>query len=127
VHREALANALAAADKQVRDAIELRDMDKKRPVLRIAVFHHAIHGPGAMQNLDFVSNLQTAGVKFCLHGDVHELRRQWIDHWDEYRNLHVIGAGGAIAPVPRVSAIFRWIWPVTRLESATSGRGSLEC
>jgi hypothetical protein len=46
-----------------------------------------------MQNLDFVSNLQTAGVKLCLHGDVHEMRRQWIDYWDDDRNRHIIGAG----------------------------------
>ena len=34
---------------------------------------------------------------------------------------------GAIAPVPRVSALFPGFSPMTRLESATSGRGSLEC
>jgi len=93
VHAEALANSLATADKQVRDAVEHRDMKKDKPRLRIAVFHHAIQGPWAMQNLDFLSNLQTAGVKLCLHGDVHEMRRQLIDHLDEDRNLRVIGAG----------------------------------
>jgi predicted MPP superfamily phosphohydrolase len=93
VHAEALANALKAADKQVRDAIEHRGLKKNQPRLRIAVFHHAIHGPWAMPILDFLSNLQTAGVKLCFHGDVHEMRRQWIDYWDKDRNLHVVGAG----------------------------------
>jgi len=45
-----------------------------------------------MENIDFLKNLQTTGVKLCLHGDVREMRRQWIDHWDDEQNLHVIGA-----------------------------------
>jgi hypothetical protein len=93
VHPAALASALDSADKQVRDAIEHRDMKEGKPRLRIAVFHHAIHGPWAMQNLAFLENLQTAGVRLCLHGDVHEMRRQWINYWDKERSLHVVGAG----------------------------------
>jgi transposase len=33
---------------------------------------------------------------------------------------------GAIAPVPELSALFLWLSSTTRLESADSGRGSLE-
>ncbi|VFN05775.1 MAG: hypothetical protein BECKG1743D_GA0114223_107661, partial [Candidatus Kentron sp. G] len=93
VHPEALANALAAADRQVREAIEDRRVEEGGARLRIAVFHHAIGGPWAMQDLAFLENLQTAGVRLCLHGDVHEMRRQWIDYWDEERGLRVLGAG----------------------------------
>ncbi|WP_299486264.1 GTP-binding protein [Acaryochloris sp. IP29b_bin.137] len=93
VHPEALANAIKLANQQVDFAVRRGDRKRNQPQLRIAVFHHAVHGPWAMQNLAFISNLQTSGVKLCLHGDVHEMRRQWIDHWEEGCNLHVIGTG----------------------------------
>lgn len=93
VHPQALANSISKANKEVDNAIERGDLKKRQPRLRIGVFHHAINGPWAMQNLDFVGNLQAADVKLCLHGDVHEMRRQWIEHWDDERNLHVLGAG----------------------------------
>lgn len=93
VHPQALANSISKANKEVDNAIERGDMKKSQPRLRIGVFHHAINGPWAMQNLDFIGNLQAADVKLCLHGDVHEMRRQWIEHWDVERNLHVLGAG----------------------------------
>nr|VFJ57256.1 MAG: WD40 repeat [Candidatus Kentron sp. FM]VFJ58684.1 MAG: WD40 repeat [Candidatus Kentron sp. FM]VFK11876.1 MAG: WD40 repeat [Candidatus Kentron sp. FM] len=93
VHPEALANALTAADKQVREAVKERRVEEGGARLRIAVFHHAVSGPWAMEGLAFLENLQTAGVRLCLHGDVHEMRRQWIDYWDEERSLRVLGAG----------------------------------
>jgi small GTP-binding protein len=93
VHPQALADAISKANNGVENAIERGDMKKNQARLRIGVFHHAINGPWAMQNLDFVGNLQAADVKLCLHGDVHEMRRQWIEHWDAERSLHVVGAG----------------------------------
>nr|VFK52056.1 MAG: small GTP-binding protein domain-containing protein [Candidatus Kentron sp. TUN] len=93
IHPEALAHALRKADKQVWDAMEHRGLDKDKPRLRIAVFHHAVQGSWAMQDLAFLGNLQTAGVRLCLHGDVHEMRRECLEPWDKDRHLHVLGTG----------------------------------
>ncbi len=92
LYPEAVAHAIAQADKQVKDARKRGDLKGKKPVLRFAVWHHALEGTEAMQDDSFVTNLQKANVKVCLHGDVHELRRKWIGYWHE-RNVHIVGAG----------------------------------
>ncbi len=92
MYPEAVANAIEQADKQVKDAIKRRDLKRKQRVLRFAVWHHALEGAEAMQDDSFVTNLQKANVKLCLHGDVHELRRKWIGYWHD-KNVHIVGAG----------------------------------
>jgi hypothetical protein len=45
-----------------------------------------------MQNDDALSHLQAADVRICLHGDVHETRRKWVNYWKK-GGVHIIGAG----------------------------------
>ena len=54
-------------------------LKKNQPILRLAVWHHALEGKWAMQDDEFMEHLQCAGVKLCLHGDVHENRRKVFD------------------------------------------------
>lgn len=97
IHSEAVANAISQADKQHQLAITAGKLDPNVPLLRLAVWHHAVAGAEQMQNTDFVGHLQKAGVRLGLHGDVHELRRDWVG----YQNLdkmHILGAGSFASP-----------------------------
>src|SRR5262245_61001037 len=51
-----------------------------------------------MQDTEFLSNLQIAGVQVCLHGDVHEMRSDLIGHRRPGTTLEVIGAGSFGSP-----------------------------
>jgi hypothetical protein len=50
---------------------------------------------------------------------------RWADREPKPPNMKAVRMG-AIAPVPRVSALFLWFSSMTWLESATSAGGSLE-
>jgi hypothetical protein len=74
------------------------------------------------------SNYQWPGVK-----RIHPMRGAVVKSLGAYFNDDGVNlmhddwfAPGAIAPVPRVSAVFAGSSPVTRLESAASASGSLE-
>jgi hypothetical protein len=41
--------------------------------------------------------MQKIGVKICLHGDVHETRRELIRYWHQDK-IHVVGAGSFGSP-----------------------------
>lgn len=45
-----------------------------------------------MQNTDFLSQLRKAGVKLCLHGDVHEMRCDLVGYKSD-KEMHIVGAG----------------------------------
>ncbi len=93
----AVAHCLAEATQQYDAAVRAGQLEPDAALLRIAVWHHAVAGPDAMQDLEFLGHLQHRGVKLCLHGDVHELRRELIGYWHE-RRVHVVGAGSFAAP-----------------------------
>lgn len=93
VHPDALATALAQADKQMEEARQAGQLGAGVTPLRIAVWHHAVTAPDyKMKSLDFMAHLQNRGVKLALHGDVHEDRRELFGHWHP-KKIHVVGAG----------------------------------
>jgi hypothetical protein len=98
VHPDAVAHTIREADRQVREAKEAGRLAPQCTPLRIGVWHHAVTGPEMMQNSNFIAHLQNSGVKLCLHGDVHEMRREQISYWDEQRRIHIVGAGSFGSP-----------------------------
>ncbi|HPO15898.1 MAG TPA: metallophosphoesterase [Candidatus Hydrogenedentes bacterium] len=89
---EAVANALKQAQKQEEDARKSGQLAKEKPLLRIAVWHHAVSGKESMADVDFLGNLQKNHVKLVLHGDVHEMRSDLIGYRHE-KKIHVVGSG----------------------------------
>lgn len=89
---EAVANAIKQAQKQEEDGRKAGQLEAGNPVLRIAVWHHAVAGPDQMRDTEFLGNLQKNGVRLALHGDVHEERRDLIRHWTKDK-VHVLGSG----------------------------------
>lgn len=59
--------------------------------LKIAVWHHPVTGPEAM-NADFLEQLVIHKFHLCLHGHVHEAR-EGLYKYDDRRQLHIVGAG----------------------------------
>jgi len=92
IHPDAVTGVIRRAGKEIEQAHDSGDLEKKRRVLRIAVWHHALEGAEAMQNDDFLEQLEAAEVKIYLHGDVHESRRKWVNYWKK-GGVHIIGAG----------------------------------
>jgi hypothetical protein len=93
IHPEAVAHAVAQAQKQEEDARRSGQLAAEHPLLRIAVWHHAVNAPDyKMKDLQFLSNLQKNAVRLGLHGDVHEFRRDVIGYWHN-QAIHVTGAG----------------------------------
>jgi hypothetical protein len=92
LHPEAVAYAIRQAQKQENEARKSGQLPEAKPLLRIAVWHHAVAGPEQMKDTDFLGNLQKNGVRVALHGDVHEMRRDLICYWHE-GGLHVVGSG----------------------------------
>ena len=90
---EAVANAIDQAQKQEEDARKTGNLPKGKPLLRIAVWHHAVAGPEQMKDVDFLGNLQKNGVRIALHGDVHQMQRDLIGYWHEEKKVHVVGSG----------------------------------
>lgn len=97
IHPDAVAGVIQQADRQIEQARQSGDLKKKQPVLRLAAWHHALEGKWAIQNDEFLENLQAANVKLCLHGDVHESRRKLVNWWDK-GGVHILGAGTFGAP-----------------------------
>jgi hypothetical protein len=89
---EAVAHAIKQAQKQEDDARKAGELPGNRPLLRIAVWHHAVAGPEQMKDVDFLGNLQKNGVRIALHGDVHQMQRDLIGYWHE-KKAHVVGSG----------------------------------
>jgi hypothetical protein len=97
VHFDAVTGVVAQAERQIAQAVQRGDLEKNRPVLRFAVWHHAVAGPEMMQSIDFIGNLQMAGVKVCLHGDVHEMRCELIGY-KTGKEMQIVGAGSFGSP-----------------------------
>ncbi|WP_437842260.1 metallophosphoesterase [Sorangium sp. So ce1153] len=97
VHPTAMAHALRMAQVQEKGARADGRLALDAPLLRIAVWHHAVTGPEQMKNTDFLGNLQKNNVKLALHGDVHEMRRELVAYWHA-KALHVISSGSFGAP-----------------------------
>lgn len=92
VHVVAVANAIKQAQKQEDDARKAGQLGADKPLLRIAVWHHAVAGPQQMKDTEFLGNLQKNGVRLALHGDVHEERRDLIGYLTKQK-IHVVGSG----------------------------------
>ncbi|HEY5909971.1 MAG TPA: TIR domain-containing protein [Verrucomicrobiae bacterium] len=92
MHVEAVANVIRQAQKQEDEARKVGQVADGKPLLRIAVWHHAVNGPEQMKDTEFLGNLQKNGVRLALHGDVHEERRDLVGHWTKQK-LYVIGSG----------------------------------
>ena len=60
---EAVAHAIKQAQKQEEDARKTGKLQAGKPLLRIAVWHHAVAGPEQMKDVDFLGNLQKNGVR----------------------------------------------------------------
>ena len=97
VHPSAVAHAIKTADQQVNMAIDEGRLEYGRPILRIGVWHHAIQHPEMIRDPTFLQNLQKAGVRLVLHGDVHEMNRDQFRYWDP-RKIHVAGSGSFGSP-----------------------------
>jgi len=98
VHVEAVANAIRQAQKQEDEARKAGQLAAEKPLLRIAVWHHAVAGPEQMKDTAFLGNLQKNGVRLALHGDVHEMQLEQVGY-RHVKKIQVVGSGsfGAIA------------------------------
>ena len=65
--------------------------------LKIAVMHHPVTGPDAMQNIDFLEQLAIHGFQICMHGHIHE-SIEGFHEYDNRRGINIIGAGTFGAP-----------------------------
>jgi hypothetical protein len=92
VHPEAVAHVVKEAQRQEEEARRSGQLAADKPVLRIAVWHHAVAGPEQMRDVEFLDHLQDNGVRIALHGDVHKMRHDLIRYWHA-RKLHVVGSG----------------------------------
>jgi hypothetical protein len=102
LHPEAVAHAIKQATKQESEARKSGQLSPDRPVLRIAVWHHAVAGPEQIKDTDILGNLQKNGVRLVLHGDVHEIRRELIGYW-HIDKLYGVGSrsfGGRVESRP---------------------------
>ncbi len=93
IHPDAVAGVIAGAEDERRRAIEREDLKKNQPILRIGVWHHAVAGPELMQDLGFLTQLQKAGMRLCLHGDVHESRTEVFGYRRPGIDVEILGAG----------------------------------
>ena len=92
IHEGALARGLSDADEDLRRATVDGKWKPDSGLIRIAVWHHAITGNNKIYEDAFVEQLQAAGFRICLHGDIHELRPDVIGY-RHLEKLHVIGGG----------------------------------
>lgn len=93
IHRDAVSGVIAKADEERTRAVERGDLKKTQELLRIGVWHHAVAGTESMQDLDFMTQLQRAGMKVCLHGDVHESRNELFGYRKPGIEVEILGAG----------------------------------
>lgn len=98
IHEGALSRGLLAAQQQLEHARATGQLPAEAPVLKLAVWHHPITGNEKMQRDAFMDRLQKAGVRFVLHGHVHEDRADLMSYIHPSRQVHVIGAGSFGAP-----------------------------
>ena len=94
----ALARGLRKADEQVHQAQEKGELQFEAPLLKIAVWHHAITGNEKIEADSFIGQVQRAGFKLCFHGDVHEIRQDVVGYLNSTRKLFVVGSGTLSAP-----------------------------
>jgi hypothetical protein len=88
----AVAHVIRQAQKQESDARKAGLLPASKPLLRIAVWHHAVAGSEQMQDTDFLGNLQKNGVRLGLHGDVHEMRRDQVGYLHN-KAIQIVGCG----------------------------------
>lgn len=98
IHEGALSRMLRQADQERRDSQSSGRLEPKQRLLRIAVWHHPVTGPGQMSDDSFIDRLRQADVRLCLHGHVHESRADLMGYFHPTRKLHVVGAGSFGAP-----------------------------
>lgn len=96
INHDAVAHCIAQAQDQEKAA--RKNGQLAGPILRVAVWHHAVTGSEAMHNTEFLGLLQNIGVRVALHGDVHESRRGQNEPWRRDRPLYIAGAGAFGAP-----------------------------
>ena len=92
LHVEAVAHAIRHAGKQEDDARKAGQIAAGKPLLRIAVWHHAVAGAEQMKDTDFLGNLQKNGVRLALHGDIHEMQREIVGYRHD-KQIHIVGSG----------------------------------
>jgi len=89
----ARANGLREARGIVSRAIQGKQIEPGRKLLRIAVWHHAVSGDRKVpdEDLAYLELLADAGFCLLLHGDVHQIRAGVENAFD--RGIYVAGAG----------------------------------
>jgi small GTP-binding protein len=92
VYTDAVAHAVKQAQKQESEARQQGILTTDKPILRISVWHHAVAGPEQMNDVSFLGHLQNNGVRIVLHGDVHEMRRDFVGYRHE-KKVHIAGSG----------------------------------
>jgi len=98
IRDDSVHNAIREADIQLSDARKDRLIEAGVPVLRIAVWHHAVSGDHKMKDITFLDHLQAADVRLGLHGDVHHLRHDYVPYKDPSTMIHVVATGSFGAP-----------------------------
>lgn len=93
IHTDAVAGVIARADDERKRAIESGDLRKTQQILRIGVWHHPVAGPDAMKDIGFMTQLQKAEMRLCLHGDVHKVKTELFGYRQPGINVEVLGAG----------------------------------
>lgn len=98
INEAALSAGLAEAGDQIEKSVAAGRLAKDDRVLRLAVWHHPVTGNEKIAGDAFLSRLQQAGFKLCLHGHVHDDRADLIGYLHRDRKIHVAGAGSFGAP-----------------------------
>lgn len=93
IHFDAITGVLSRAEDERKKAIERNELKQGQDILRIGVWHHAVAGPELMKDLGFLSQLQVANMRICLHGDVHETRTELFGYRQPGINIEILGAG----------------------------------
>lgn len=92
LHAESVAHAIRQAQQQEQVARQSGQLAAEQPLLRLAIWHHAVTGINQMQNTAFLENLQKNGVRLALHGDIHEYDRNQVGYSHD-KGIHVVGSG----------------------------------
>lgn len=131
----ARSNGLRDAGAIVARAVQGKQLEAGRKLLRIAVWHHAVSGDRKVPDADlaYLQLLADAGFSMVLHGDVHELRAGLESPF--HRGIHVVGAGAFHAgagdrpeSTPRLYNVlevdrgFEWIRVQVRKQDKAGGR-----
>lgn len=65
--------------------------------VKIAVWHHPVTGPEAMENTDFLQQLAVEGFNIIIHGHIHEALEERYKY-DKKRKINIVGLGTFGAP-----------------------------